>query len=770
MPMKAGLITFHFAHHYGAQLQAYATMRAVEKLGAECEIIDYRLPHTTRTNQLFKQDKGLKAKVSNAHTALHYGAFKARHDRFEAFVAEEMHLSPVCYTTLEELKAAPPEYDVYLSGSDQIWNPLIFENKRFAPAFFLTFTEGRKAAYAPSFGLPALPEGMGEELKGYLEGFSALSTREKRGRAIIEQVSDAPVYDVLDPTLLLTGEEWGGLAEPSQQGGYILCYLIGDPSAMAPTIQRLREETGLPVVQLAGARRAVVKGAKIVFDAGPKEFLGLFRDAAYVCTDSFHGTVFSVQFQKDFFTTVSPKERRDLSAARGYNLLKTLGLTERVVGLSGCAALTDKIDYPAVTERLENAREESLAYLKAAVFGRPLPERKLPEEERTKLCKPSDCTGCGACAAVCPVSAIEMAADMEGFLRPTVGEKCIDCGKCTAACPSLHPYEGTSAKCAYAVWHNDPDVREQSSSGGFWSVLAEDTVAKGGVVFGAALDDSLHLRHTGAEKREELAAFRGSKYLQSDMGDCYRQVKAALEVGKQVLFSGTACQIDGLYRVLGGDHENLLTVDLVCMGVPSPAVFRAEMEYLCQKHGARVKAVRFRDKRQGWHKYSLAVTYEDGQEEAWPLNDTPYGRGFGMSLFLRPCCTECRYSQPPRPADFTLGDFWGVDMAALPVDGERGISMVLPNTEKAQTRFEALCEEFQAVPRPLSEAWKGNPRLVSTHPASPKRAGFFASFTALPYEQTREKYLKLPSAPYRLASKLLTPEVKEKLKGFLGKS
>ena len=151
--MRTGLITFHFAHHYGAQLQAYATMRSIQALGAQCEIIDYRLPHTTRTNQLFKRSGALRDMVSDAHTALHYAAFRRRFDRFEAFVAQEMTLSPKRYTTFDQLEADAPEYDVYVAGSDQIWNPYIFQDKQFDPAFLLAFVrEGRRIAYAPSLG------------------------------------------------------------------------------------------------------------------------------------------------------------------------------------------------------------------------------------------------------------------------------------------------------------------------------------------------------------------------------------------------------------------------------------------------------------------------------------------------------------------------------------------------------------------------------------------------------------------------------------------
>ena len=154
--MRTGLITFHFAHHYGAQLQALATMRAIQSLGHDCEIIDYRLPHTTRTNQLFKKSGGVRGMASDAHTALHYGAFQRRFRRFEAFVAEEMALSPRRYTAFEQLRADPPAYDVYVAGSDQIWNPYIFQDKQFDPSFLLGFVrEGRRIAYAPSLACPS---------------------------------------------------------------------------------------------------------------------------------------------------------------------------------------------------------------------------------------------------------------------------------------------------------------------------------------------------------------------------------------------------------------------------------------------------------------------------------------------------------------------------------------------------------------------------------------------------------------------------------------
>ena len=236
--MRTGLITFHFAHHYGAQLQALATMRAIQSLGHDCEIIDYRLPHTTRTNQLFKKSGGVRGMASDAHTALHYGAFQRRFRRFEAFVAEEMALSPRRYTAFEQLRADPPAYDVYVAGSDQIWNPYIFQDKQFDPPFLLGFVrEGRRIAYAPSLGVPELPEDKAEELRRFLTPFSALSVREKRGQVLLREAAGRDARVVLDPTLLLTGEDWGELAAaPKRQGPYILCYFVSDPARRPPTL------------------------------------------------------------------------------------------------------------------------------------------------------------------------------------------------------------------------------------------------------------------------------------------------------------------------------------------------------------------------------------------------------------------------------------------------------------------------------------------------------------------------------------------------------
>ena len=776
--MKTGLITFHFAHHYGAQLQAYATMRAIQGLGHDCEIIDFRLPHTTRTNELFKRSASVRALASDAHTVLHYGAFKARYDRFNAFVEEQMNLSPRRYTSFQELKNDPPAYDVYVAGSDQIWNPFIYADKQFEPAFLLDFVrEGRKISYAPSLATPTLPPPYDAQFRHYLSSFDALSAREKRGQVLMKEVAGRDARLVLDPTLLLTGEQWGELAvAPKIQGPYILCYFVSDPGEVAPYVQALAERTGWPIVQLAGARRKLPGVKELVFDAGPREFLGLFQHAACVCTNSFHGAVFSLQFDRPFFTSMSPKERANPTFSRIYSLLSRLGCADRVIGMATTAPVDAPIDYDHVHEKLTEARSDCLAYLKAAIEGTPIPPEQTDEPtapaNRPTLCAPAACTGCTACASVCPVNAISMQPDHEGFLRPVVSDACVLCRKCEGVCPGLHPRPAADSDAqpdpVHAVWCKEEAVRQKSTSGGFFTVLARDTFQRGGVVFGAVLEQGRVVRHAPARTEAELAPMRGSKYAQSDLGNTFRQIKDLLEQGTPVLFSGLACQVDGLNRYLGRDYPQLTTVDLVCHGVPSPAVLRAFVEELEHTHGKQVTNLRFRDKEHGWQTAHLTAEFSDGSHWTEVLYRTTFGRGFGMGLFLRPCCAQCAYTNTHRPADFTLGDFWGLDpKLELPTDRSKGISLVLVNSGKTEERFAALADRFGQVERPLSEAVAGNPRLASPSVPSPKRAAFFASFRTRPFEKTAAQFLSQPPLPYRMASKVLTPQMKQVIRKVL---
>ena len=771
--MKAGLVTFYHIHHYGALLQAAATERAVESLGTECEIVDY---FVNQNNALFRRPTGPGSAAADAHTALHYQALKARYRRFEQFSRDHLRISGHRFESLEELRSAELPYDVILAGSDQIWNPKIFPDGHFDPVFFGAFSQRRKLAYAPSFGVPRIPEGMEDELRGYLAQFSHLSVRERQGQRIVEEIAGRRVPVVLDPTLLLTREQWAGMANTPQgypagdcentPGGYILCYCISRPGALAPYIRNLAAKTGLPVVQLCGVRQRVHPKARCILDAGPAEFLGLFRNASYVCTNSFHGTVFSVQFQKPFFTAVAPGELAEPESSRTFSLLSTLGLESRIIGKGDTAGLEDGIDWQAAEARLEAARQSSLDYLRAALSGETPAEAPAaaPAEEGglPVLADRTRCTGCTACASGCPRDAIAMERDKEGFAYPFVdGAKCVRCGRCTAVCPILHGREPRPLPAAFAAWNRDEAVRRDSTSGGVFTALADFILESGGIVFGAAMDGSQHLRHIACFRKEDLWRLRGSKYVQSDLGQTFRAVKKALE-SRAVLFSGTPCQVDGLYRYLGCRPENLVTCDLVCHGVPSPGVWEDMARSLERRRGKGLQAVRFRSKVSGWKNSHFTAVYDDGTVETAPLYSTEYGRAFGRSLFLRPSCHRCAYTNLNRPGDFTLGDFWGLRPDELPDQQEKGISLLLVNTAHGSHIFDQLPLRRQSFP--IERAVAGNPRLASPTPQPPDRAAFFAAYALEPFDRVRKQFCALPPLPVRAAAKVLSPEIKAKLR------
>ncbi len=760
--MKTGLVTFYHIHHYGALLQAAATERAVESLGSQCEIIDY---YVNQDNGLFRKPTGVGSAAADAHTALHYKALKARYQRFETFAKDHLRVSAHRFESLEELRSAVLPYDLILSGSDQIWNPKIFPDGRFDPVFFGAFSQRRRIAYAPSFGIPHIPEGMEEELRGYLKQFSHISVRERQGQRIVKDLTGQEVPVVLDPTLLLTRDQWSAMAAPpGLSGGYILCYCISRPGALAPYIHQLAEKTGLPVVQLCGIRQKIHPRARCVLDAGPAEFLSLFQNASYVCTNSFHGTVFSVQFQKPFFTAVAPGELAEPESSRTFSILSRLGLTERIIGKGDTAGWEDAIDWTAVESQLDLARQSSLDYLRAALADEAYeqPAVEPAADGLPVLADHARCTGCGACASGCPRDAIAMERDKEGFSYPVIEpDTCIRCGHCTAICPILHEREPKPLPAAFAAWNRDDSIRRDSTSGGAFTALADYVLEGGGIVYGAAFDGRQHLRHVACFRKEDLWRLRGAKYVQSDLGETFREIRTALE-SRTVLFSGTPCQVDGLYRYLGRRPENLITCDLVCHGVPSPGVWEDMARSIEQRRHKGLQAVRFRNKVTGWKDSHFTTVYDDGSVDSAPLFRTEYGRAFGRALFLRPSCHRCAYTNLNRPGDFTLGDFWGLRPDELPEQQEKGVNLLLVNTAHGSHIFDQLPLSRQAFP--IERAVAGNPRLASPIEQPPDRTAFFAAYALEPFDQVRKKFCALPPLPVRVAGKVLSPEVKAKLR------
>lgn len=287
------------------------------------------------------------------------------------------------------------------------------------------------------------------------------------------------------------------------------------------------------------------------------------------------------------------------------------------------------------------------------------------------------CTGCGACYNICPTEAIKMETNSEGFLYPVIDkEKCISCGLCKEKCPQLK-----TTKLNYSLPYitcAEDKIRKESSSGGMFTVLAEYILSQKGYVCGAAWED-YQVKHIIVDKKRDLRLLRKSKYLQSDINQVYKELEKLLKDNKYVLFSGCPCQVDGLLTFLGDkEYPNLLTVDLVCHGVPSPTLFR---KYLMEKSkGNAIKEINFRNKEKGWGTH-MEIVYSDGSRYFNSCSRDEWYLGFLNGIITRESCSRCQYANIDRIGDITIGDFWGVKEINSSYDDGLGTGLTLINTD-----------------------------------------------------------------------------------------
>lgn len=369
-----------------------------------------------------------------------------------------------------------------------------------------------------------------------------------------------------------------------------------------------------------------------------------------------------------------------------------------------------------------------------------------------RLADKSSCTGCASCAQSCPHSAIMMKSDDEGFLQPVINkEKCVECGLCMKRCPVLNPVKVSLHEQTVYALINYKD-RAVSSSGGAFSAFADYVIGKGGVVFGAIIDDGFQVRHIAVEDENGLPLLRGSKYVQSKIGDCYIQVKDYLKEGRLVLFSGTPCQIAGLYSFLGGKRydDKLITIDLVCHGVPSQGAFDAYIKKLNNRpcfNGKNIKEFRFR-KFDSWS-IIPAVKLTKSKWQILGLVENAYMSAFFKGLTFRECCFSCGYCNMDRVGTFTIADFWGIGR-----HGKRfsrnvacGVSLVIDNFGKIKDILHALDENVYVEERSMQEALVEQTNLK--HPICRRKERDLAVRTLVDPKASLEMFLQVCGLPWR---------------------
>ncbi|MFC4283032.1 Coenzyme F420 hydrogenase/dehydrogenase, beta subunit C-terminal domain [Catenibacterium sp. GCM10023432] len=348
-----------------------------------------------------------------------------------------------------------------------------------------------------------------------------------------------------------------------------------------------------------------------------------------------------------------------------------------------------------------------------------------------------ECTGCSACYSICPKNAIEMKKNLEGFYYPIINNSnCISCGLCLKVCPVNKHVEINSNNQVYSSYIKDKSKRLESASGGIFRILAEYIIDQKGFVFGAAFDENFKVKHICVDNKNDLKKLLGSKYVQSQMNDSFKHARELLEKGNKVLFVGTGCQIAGLKNYLIKEYDNLLTIDLICHGVPSPSVWE---KYIKEKGKGNIIDIIPRDKTNGINDAPIVFKYSNGLKQSEAYSKNIYLRGFIANYYLRNSCYKCNFKGLSRISDITIGDFWGLDKLDQTMYQPYGTSIMITHNNKIDEYIDEINKEMVFKSYPNDFAYKYNDCLInSTNKPFARRIYFLFN-----HFFTTEFYIKL---------------------------
>lgn len=647
------ILTFHDALSYGAVLQAYALQTFIESFGYTAGVFDYREKDNGRVS--------LKSKLKQLFLELSANEREVLLQKFESFRQIALHLN------LEE------DCKVFIAGSDQVWSP----KGKMNPTYFLAQVgEGSiRASYAASLGTDTIPSDKFRRFMNYMKRMDYISVRENSAVSAI-QMEDIKRCEVhIDPTLLLSSEQWRKIEKPvvGAPTRYILVYALHRPGNMNSLLKWLKKQTGADILLIDGQGYLshVIRHDVVMKTVGPEEFLWLVDHAESVVTTSFHGTAFSIVFQKEFYTITNTK-----NSSRIIHLLNLLGLSavdenETVFRQNNC------VDWDCVRQVINSEKKRSRDYITM------LHDTDVNTIRKAHVEASMECTGCQTCAAVCPKSAISMVRNDEGFLRPVVDEAlCVSCHICQERCPINFKFSSNlNLRKAYYGWNKSDVLRVSGSSGGIFRALADEILTDKGVVYGAVYGEDFKSVYICSSDEAAIDKMQKSKYVFSDVKKSYSEVKEHLNSGRKVLFCGSPCQCAGLKSYLGKSYENLILCDFVCGGMPSPAFYRQYLDELERKYQSKIAEVDFRPKEKGWGPKDFLISFKNGKRYYVKAARDPYYKAFAVDhISVMEACSICQY-KTMHVSDITLADFWGYKGAGIRHD-DRGLSLIIANTEK----------------------------------------------------------------------------------------
>lgn len=710
--MKIGILTWLHNGNYGSILQAYALQKALRNQGYQTENIDYAPSTVKKVENLIKNKNSLKLFLEkwDAYCAKKVAGspreLSEKQKKFDDFRENYINITQR-YSSPKEVATIDGEFDAYICGSDQIWSPVLLN-----PVFYFDFLSDteRKIAYACSFGVSSIKGKKATKITNYLNRFDYISVRESSGCEIVKSLTGNVVPVMPDPTLLLQRTDWDKVSRYNLNlNNYIFCYFLSWNEDYWKYVENVSQQLGYQIVIVPSVKQTYQVDAKILKNIGPEEWVGLVKNASYVITDSFHGTVFSIIYNKPFtvlkrFSDDNPRSQnsRIYTLLEHYNLTNRLGINTDIFNLQ---------EYTKVNSQVEYDRRYALEWLNNVL-----------KVEKVEDIPHANCNGCGLCSVVCPKQCIEMKEKPDGFLYPHVNKKdCIGCGLCVKKCPEYGFIAREKVKQVYAAKTRDRKLITESTSGGIFGELAKSILDTGGVVYGAAYVDVDVVRHQRISNISELYKLNGSKYVQSEISSVYPMIKEDLLSSKNVLFSGTGCQIAAIRNYLPKDFNNLICVEVVCHGVPAPGLFKKYIKWLSQKGNAPVLKYQFRSKCErptGEHSKYYYETSK-GFNSGYSYEDPYYG-SFLCGSILRNSCYKCNFKGRLRSGDITIGDFWGIEKTNSKINTDSGISLVMINTEKGNRMFEPLKNRLDLYKSSFEEAEKFNPS-ISHSTASKKR-------------------------------------------------